>query len=79
MVAKRLSCQHTPVTTVKELWPRVEAAWTSVPVYAIQSLFDSLPKRISAVIIAGVRSKVPLRVAPCTPPGTRATGCRHLV
>ncbi|GFW92350.1 transposable element Tcb1 transposase [Trichonephila clavipes] len=52
MVAERLARHHTAVTTVDELWHRVEAAWTSVPVHAIQYLFDSMPRRISAVIIA---------------------------
>ncbi|GFX77040.1 transposable element Tcb1 transposase [Trichonephila clavipes] len=42
MVAERLACHHT----VDELWRRVEAAWASVPV------FDSMPRRISAVITA---------------------------
>ncbi|PRD35571.1 UNVERIFIED_CONTAM: hypothetical protein NCL1_11194 [Trichonephila clavipes] len=45
-------CHHTPVTTVDELWNGVEAAWSSVPVHAIQSLFDSIPRRITAIITA---------------------------
>ncbi|GFT03790.1 hypothetical protein TNCV_3608181 [Trichonephila clavipes] len=45
---------QTPIATVDELWYRVEAAWASVPVHAIQSQFDSMPRRISAVIIARV-------------------------
>ncbi|GFX62573.1 hypothetical protein TNCV_4867361 [Trichonephila clavipes] len=52
MVTERLARQHTPVTTVDELWHRVEAAWTSVSVHVIQSLFDSMPRRIRAVITA---------------------------
>ncbi|MBJ4999813.1 IS630 family transposase [Salmonella enterica subsp. enterica serovar Hadar] len=52
MVAKRLARHHSPVTTVDELWHSVEAAWTAVPVHAIQSLFDSMPRRITAVIAA---------------------------
>ncbi|GFY18875.1 hypothetical protein TNCV_3875631 [Trichonephila clavipes] len=50
MVAKPLVRHHTPVTTVDELWYFVEASQSSVPVHAIQSLFDSMPKRIKAVI-----------------------------
>ncbi|GFX06461.1 hypothetical protein TNCV_3016951 [Trichonephila clavipes] len=50
MVAERLSRHHTPVTTVGELWHRVEAEWASVPVHATQFLFDSMPLHISAVI-----------------------------
>ncbi|GFV83810.1 hypothetical protein TNCV_2555961 [Trichonephila clavipes] len=52
MVAQRRARHHTPVTTVDELWYCVEAAWSSVPVHAIQSLFDSMPRRISPVITA---------------------------
>ncbi|GFV22810.1 hypothetical protein TNCV_2090081 [Trichonephila clavipes] len=48
----RLARHHTPVTTVDELWHRVEAAWTSVSIHAIQSLFGSIPRRISAAITA---------------------------
>ncbi|GFX18412.1 uncharacterized protein TNCV_4307131 [Trichonephila clavipes] len=53
MVAERLARHHTPVTTVDELGNRVEAEWASVSVHAIQSLFDSMPRHISAVITAG--------------------------
>ncbi|GFW01909.1 uncharacterized protein TNCV_3028801 [Trichonephila clavipes] len=49
---ERLARHHTPVSTVDELWYRVEAAWSSVPVHVIQSLFDSMHMRISAVITA---------------------------
>ncbi|GFY33675.1 integrase catalytic domain-containing protein [Trichonephila clavipes] len=52
MVAERLPCQHTSVTTVDELWHRIEAAWASIPAHVIQSLFESMLKRISCVIIA---------------------------
>ncbi|GFT13655.1 transposable element Tcb1 transposase [Trichonephila clavipes] len=52
MVAMRLDRHHTPVATVDELWYLVEAARSSVPVHAVQSLFDSMPRRISAVITA---------------------------
>ncbi|GFW36662.1 hypothetical protein TNCV_1956621 [Trichonephila clavipes] len=44
IVAERLACHHTPVTTVDGLWHRVGAAWASVPVLAFQSLFDSMPR-----------------------------------
>ncbi|GFX61522.1 odorant receptor [Trichonephila clavipes] len=48
MITQRLTRHQTPVTTIDELWPRVEAAWASVPIHAIQSLFDSMARRISA-------------------------------
>ncbi|GFW14758.1 hypothetical protein TNCV_1562211 [Trichonephila clavipes] len=46
MVAERLVRHHAAVTTVDELWLRVEEAAAYVP------LFDSMPRRISEVIIA---------------------------
>ncbi|GFY12638.1 uncharacterized protein TNCV_2448291 [Trichonephila clavipes] len=52
MVDERLPRNYTPVTTVDELWHRVEATRESVPVHGIQSLFGSMPRRISAVITA---------------------------
>ncbi|GFX15272.1 hypothetical protein TNCV_3302032 [Trichonephila clavipes] len=52
MVAEQLSHHHTPVTMVDELGHHVEAAWASVPVHAIQSLFETMPRRISVVITA---------------------------
>ncbi|GFV39224.1 hypothetical protein TNCV_2089641 [Trichonephila clavipes] len=47
-----LACHHTSLTTVDELWDRVEAARASVPVHSIQSLFDSKPKCISSVMFS---------------------------
>ncbi|GFT53080.1 hypothetical protein TNCV_4232201 [Trichonephila clavipes] len=47
MVAERQAHHHTLVTTVDELGHRVEAPWASVPVHAIQSLFDSMPRHIN--------------------------------
>ncbi|GFV36518.1 hypothetical protein TNCV_2260371 [Trichonephila clavipes] len=41
---------HIPVTTVDELWHCIEAAWASVPAHVIQSLFDYILRRVSAVI-----------------------------
>ncbi|GFY05978.1 transposable element Tcb2 transposase [Trichonephila clavipes] len=52
MIDERLARHRTPVTTFEELWLHVEAAWASVPVHAIQSLFDSMPRRICAVSTA---------------------------
>ena len=52
MVAERLASHHTPVTTVNELWHLVEAEWAVVPAYGIQSLYNSMPRRITSVIVA---------------------------
>ncbi|GFU01759.1 transposable element Tcb1 transposase [Trichonephila clavipes] len=49
-VAQRLT-QITPTAaTPDQLWQRVEAAWSAVPQEHIQSLFESMPRRVAAVI-----------------------------
>ncbi|GFW13930.1 hypothetical protein TNCV_4700651 [Trichonephila clavipes] len=50
-------CQVTtyhnmPVTMVDVLWHHVQSAWASVHVNDIQSLFDAMPRCVSAVITA---------------------------
>ncbi|GFW04833.1 transposable element Tcb1 transposase [Trichonephila clavipes] len=43
--------QITPsAATPDQLWQRVEAAWSAVPQEHIQSLFESMPRRVAAVI-----------------------------
>ncbi|GFS69160.1 transposable element Tcb1 transposase [Trichonephila clavipes] len=50
MVAQRLT-QITPSSaTPDQLWQRVEAAWSAVPQEHIQSLFESMPRRVAVVI-----------------------------
>ncbi|GFW58214.1 transposable element Tcb1 transposase [Trichonephila clavipes] len=50
MVAQRLT-QITPsAATPEELWQRVKAAWSAVPQEHIQRLFESMPRRVAAVI-----------------------------
>ncbi|GFY18222.1 transposable element Tcb1 transposase [Trichonephila clavipes] len=39
-----------PAATPAQLWQRVEAAWSVVPQEHIQSLFESMPRRVAAVI-----------------------------
>ncbi|GFW78581.1 transposable element Tcb1 transposase [Trichonephila clavipes] len=50
MVPQRLTHIAHPVATPDQLWQRVEASWSAVPQEHIQSLFDSMPRRVSAVI-----------------------------
>ncbi|GFS71692.1 transposable element Tcb1 transposase [Trichonephila clavipes] len=50
MVAQRLTQITPPAATPDELWQRVEAAWSAVPPKYIQSLFESMPRRVAAVI-----------------------------
>ncbi|GFW02498.1 transposable element Tcb1 transposase [Trichonephila clavipes] len=50
MVAQQLTQITFPAATPDQLWQRVEAAWSAVPQEYIQSLFESMPMRVSAVI-----------------------------
>ena len=50
MVAQRLTQSSSPAVTPDQLWQRVEAAWSAVPQEHIQSLFESMPRRVAAVI-----------------------------
>ena len=49
IVAERLARHHKRVTTVYELWHLVETASKVLPLRAIQSMNNSIPKRIIAV------------------------------
>ncbi|GFU09047.1 transposable element Tcb1 transposase [Trichonephila clavipes] len=50
MAAQRL-IQTTPsAATPDQLWRRVEASWSAVSQEHIQSLFESMPRRVAAVI-----------------------------
>ncbi|GFS88116.1 transposable element Tcb1 transposase [Trichonephila clavipes] len=50
MVAQRLIQITPPAATLDQLWQRVEAAGFAVPQEHIQSLFESMPRRVAAVI-----------------------------
>ncbi|GFX68273.1 transposable element Tcb1 transposase [Trichonephila clavipes] len=50
MVAQRLTQITPPVATPDQLWQHVEAAWSAVPQEHIQSLFESMPRRVAAMI-----------------------------
>ncbi|GFW35328.1 transposable element Tcb1 transposase [Trichonephila clavipes] len=50
MVAQRLTQITPPVATPDQLWQHVEAAWSAVPQEHFQSLFESKPRRVAAVI-----------------------------
>ncbi|GFW91832.1 transposable element Tcb1 transposase [Trichonephila clavipes] len=40
----------SPAAIPDQLWQRVEASWSAVPQEHIQSLFESMPRRVAAVI-----------------------------
>ncbi|GFU52631.1 transposable element Tcb1 transposase [Trichonephila clavipes] len=52
IVAQRLTQITSPAATPDELWQRMEAAWSAVPQPQeyIQSPFESMPRRVAAVI-----------------------------
>ncbi|GFW35814.1 transposable element Tcb1 transposase [Trichonephila clavipes] len=50
MVSQRLTQITSPAATPDQLWQCVEAAWSVVPQEHIQSLFESMPRRVAAVI-----------------------------
>ncbi|GFU69264.1 transposable element Tcb1 transposase [Trichonephila clavipes] len=50
IAAQRLTQIIPPAATPDQLWQRVEAAWSVVPQEHIQSLFESMPRRVTAVI-----------------------------
>ncbi|GFV24955.1 transposable element Tcb1 transposase [Trichonephila clavipes] len=50
MVAQRLIQITSPDATPDQLWQCVEAAWSAVLQEHIQSLFESMPRRVAVVI-----------------------------
>ncbi|GFU89014.1 transposable element Tcb1 transposase [Trichonephila clavipes] len=50
MVAERLTKMTPPAATPDQLWQCVEATWSAVPQQHIRSLFESIPRRVAAVI-----------------------------
>ncbi|GFV59743.1 uncharacterized protein TNCV_1908141 [Trichonephila clavipes] len=50
MVAQRLIQITPPAFPPDKLRQRVEAAWSAVPQEHIQSLFESMPRRVAAVV-----------------------------
>ncbi|GFW84297.1 transposable element Tcb1 transposase [Trichonephila clavipes] len=50
VVAECLTQITSPAATPFQLCQRVEAAWSSVPQEHIQSLFESMPRRVAAMI-----------------------------
>ena len=48
-----MAYHHTPVLTVDELCQFFEGTWADVPVSTIKSLYHSMPKSITVVIVSG--------------------------
>ncbi|GFU92112.1 transposable element Tcb1 transposase [Trichonephila clavipes] len=47
---QRLTQITPPAATPDQLWQRVKTAWSAVPQEHIESLFESMPRRLAAVI-----------------------------
>ncbi|GFY20302.1 uncharacterized protein TNCV_209341 [Trichonephila clavipes] len=50
MVAQRLTLITPPAAPPDQLWQHAEAAWFAVPQEHIQSLIESMPRRVATVI-----------------------------
>ncbi|GFU66019.1 transposable element Tcb1 transposase [Trichonephila clavipes] len=48
MVVQRLTQITPPAAIPDQLWHRAEAAWSAVPQEHIQSIFESMPRRVAA-------------------------------
>ncbi|KAJ8885869.1 hypothetical protein PR048_012075 [Dryococelus australis] len=55
MVARRLVHRVPPATTVDALWTRIQNAWREIPQEHIQVLFDSMPRRLGALITTSAK------------------------
>lgn len=51
-VKRQLSLYETAPETLEDLWERVQAIWTNIPIDFLERLYESMPRRISAVIKA---------------------------
>lgn len=52
LVGRRLARDPRPTDSIDELWVRIETIWNALPQEDIQNLFDSMPRRIAALIKA---------------------------
>ncbi|GFU39772.1 hypothetical protein TNCV_1949621 [Trichonephila clavipes] len=52
MVGRRLARDPRPAASKDKLLLRIQAIWNSFPQADIQNLFDSMPRRIAALIVA---------------------------
>ncbi|GFS85005.1 transposable element Tcb1 transposase [Trichonephila clavipes] len=50
LVGRRLARYLRPAASKNELLLRIQAIWNSLPQAGIQNLFDSIPRRITALI-----------------------------
>ncbi|GFV57029.1 transposable element Tcb2 transposase [Trichonephila clavipes] len=52
IVGRRLARDLRPVASIDELWLRIQTIWNTLPQADIQNLFNSMPRRVAALIAA---------------------------
>jgi hypothetical protein len=52
IIGRQVRRNQQNIATEDEMWVAVERAWTNIPQHVIQTLFDSMPRRLAAVINA---------------------------
>ncbi|GFX30756.1 transposable element Tc1 transposase [Trichonephila clavipes] len=52
IVGRRLARDLRPVASADELWLRIQTIWNTLPQTDIQNLFNSMPRRVAALIAA---------------------------
>ncbi|GFY25210.1 transposable element Tc1 transposase [Trichonephila clavipes] len=52
IVGGRLARDLRPVVSTDELWLRIQTIWNTLPQADIQNLFNSMPRRVAALIAA---------------------------
>ncbi|GFS59941.1 transposable element Tcb1 transposase [Trichonephila clavipes] len=52
IVGRRLARDLRPVASTDELWLRIQTIWNTLPQADIQNLFNSMPRRVAALIAA---------------------------
>ncbi|GFV32814.1 transposable element Tc1 transposase [Trichonephila clavipes] len=50
VVGGRLARDLRPVVSTDELWLRIQTIWNTLPQADIQNLFNSMPRRVAALI-----------------------------
>ncbi|GFU79933.1 transposable element Tc1 transposase [Trichonephila clavipes] len=52
IVGRRLARDLRPVASTDELWLRIQTIWNTLPQTDIKNLFNSMPRRVAALIAA---------------------------
>ncbi|GFV30798.1 transposable element Tc1 transposase [Trichonephila clavipes] len=52
IVGRRLARDLRPVASADELWLRIQTIWNTLPQTDIKNLFNSMPRRVAALIAA---------------------------